>query len=325
MYLNSNWKQQAVELARTGLSWRKVARELGKSKSTISDYLRVHYSDPVTKQGDSSSTVLEQPTDAARVLLIDIETSPLRSATWGLWQQNVGLEMIETEWFILSYSAKWLADTPDKIMYKDMRGIVDTENDTHLLDDLWKLLDEADVVIGQNSKRFDTKKINARLIMNGYKPPSPYKQIDTLHIAKAQFGFTSNKLAWMTDKLCTTNKKLTHSKFSGFVLWKEMLLDNPEAWDECELYNKMDVLSLEELYLRMAAWDGKHPNFNLYTDKPEHVCRCGSKRVVESGFAYTAKSKFQQYRCLDCGATTRNSVNLFDKDKRASLHSNVLN
>lgn len=41
---NKDWKQQAIALADTGtMSWRQIARILGKSKSTVSDYLRAHY------------------------------------------------------------------------------------------------------------------------------------------------------------------------------------------------------------------------------------------------------------------------------------------
>ena len=40
---NKDWKQQAIALADTGtMSWREIARVLGKSKSTVSDWLRVH-------------------------------------------------------------------------------------------------------------------------------------------------------------------------------------------------------------------------------------------------------------------------------------------
>lgn len=256
-----------------------------------------------------------------KVLIFDLETSPLRSYTWGLWNQNVGLNQIHGEWFLLSYAAKWLGE--DEIFYDDMRGKVDTEDDTHLLDVMWNLLDQADIVITQNGIKFDSKKINARFILNGYKPPSSYKHIDTLQIAKKTFGFTSNKLQWMTDKLNVDFKKLDHGKFFGFNLWKEMLNDNIEAWEECEEYNKYDVWSLEELYLKMAAWDKSHPNFNLYHHESEHICRCGSKDVVRYGYAYTGKSKFQRWRCNDCGAETRDSINLFDKEKRKSLHLNV--
>ena len=71
-------------------------------------------------------------------------------------------------------------------------------------------------------------------------------------------------------------------------------------------------------HIRLAKLD-----VNLYHNESEHVCRCGSKDVVRYGYAYTGKSKFQRWRCNDCGAETRDSINLFDKEKRKSLHLNV--
>ena len=55
-----------------------------------------------------------------KILVIDIETSPLESWTWGIWDQNVSLEQIKTEWTILSFAAKWLGKRP--ILYADTGG-----------------------------------------------------------------------------------------------------------------------------------------------------------------------------------------------------------
>lgn len=315
-----DWHIEAIKYSEVGYSGRQIAKLLGKSKSQVNDVLRAYNALALKGIGKESKPAVAYP----KVLLLDIETAPLRSFTWGLWQQNVGLNQIDSEWFILSCSAKWLGEPEQNIFYKDLRGIVHLEDDRCILDELWKLLDEAQVIITQNGKKFDSKKINARFIMNGYQPPSPFKHIDTLQIAKAVFGFTSNRLEWMTDKLCTKYKKQKHNKFSGFELWKEMLADNIEAWQECEIYNKYDVLSLEELYTKLAPWDKTHPNFNLFHEEHKHICRCGSSDVVEDGFAYTSKSKFQQYRCNSCGTTTRSTKNLFSKEKRDSLQMNVL-
>lgn len=317
--LTEEQKAAIAAILEDGGSVRKAAKEvLGRDskESTIRNYIKQgRIERPNVQNGDR----LNQP----KVLLLDIETAPNKSYHWGLWNQNIGLNMVANEWFILSYAAKWLGDSPDKIYYKDMRGHVYTEDDTEILVELWNLLNECDIVITQNGKKFDIKKINARFILNGFTPPSSYKHIDTLQIAKSSFGFTSNKLEWMTDKLNVNFKKQDHGKFAGFNLWKGMMEDNLEAFQECEDYNKYDVLSLEELYIKLAAWDKKHPNFNLYHEENKHVCRCGSDNIIKYGFAYTGKSKFQRYRCEDCGAETRDSINLFDKDKRKSLHLNV--
>lgn len=258
-----------------------------------------------------------------KILVLDIETAPMKAYLWSMWQQGVGLNQIANEWFIMSFAAKWLGDSEDSIIYQDMRGKMHTEDDTELLDTLWELLDEADFLLTQNGVKFDDKKIKARMILNGYQPPSSYRHIDTLQIAKREFGFTSNKLEWMTDKLCHKYKKQKHGQFAGFELWKECIAENPEAWAECENYNKYDILSLEELYSIVAPWDRRHPNFNLYHSDEHRVCRCGSVNLKKTGYAYTNLSKFQRYKCLDCGAEQRDRVNLLSKDKRKTLMSNI--
>lgn len=251
-----------------------------------------------------------------KVLFVDIETAPILGYVWQLWDQNVGLNQIKSDWYVLSWSAKWLGDT--KVMYADQRSSKDLENDKALLNGIWHLLDEADIVIWQNGRNFDHKKLNARFLLNNMTPPSSYKHIDTLEIAKKHFGFTSNKLEYMSDKLCVKYKKLQHKKFPGFEMWKECLARNVEAWREMEKYNKHDVLALEELYNKLIPWDSTI-NFNLWSDSPEIVCKCGSKHFQKRGFTFTATGKFQKHRCVSCGAETRSRENLFDKEKKKSL------
>jgi uncharacterized protein YprB with RNaseH-like and TPR domain len=252
----------------------------------------------------------------AKVLFFDIETSPLLAYCWGMWEQNISLNQIKSDWFVLSWSAKWQGDK--KVLYQDQRKAKNIEDDSILLKGIWKLLDEADVVVTQNGKKFDVKKLNARFIMNGMKPPSGFKHIDTLVIAKKIFGFTSNKLEYMTDKLCVKYKKQKHKKFSGFELWSECLKGNPAAWREMEVYNKYDVLSLEELFDKISPWDVT-VNFNLYHDEDEFICNCGSKDFQKRGFTYTASGKYQRFCCSDCGAWNRGATNLFTKEKKQSL------
>lgn len=253
-----------------------------------------------------------------KVLIFDIETAPMLGYVWGLWDNNVALNQLHSDWYVLSWSAKWLHDPENKVMYADQRNEKNIEDDSKILRQIWKLLDEADMVITQNGKSFDQKKLNARFILNGFQPPSSYKHYDTKLIAQRHFKFTSNKLEYMTDKLCTKYKKLKHAKFSGFTLWRECLAGNKEAWNEMEEYNKYDVLSLEELFMKLVPWDNRF-NFNLYHDETTHVCVCGSTELVKNGFYYTNAGKFQRYKCKNCGAGSRDSKNLFSKEKRKSL------
>jgi hypothetical protein len=251
-----------------------------------------------------------------KILLIDIETAPILGDVWNLFDQNVALNQIVKDWHLLSFCAKWLDEK--EVIYYDQRNASDIENDKDLIKKLWKLLDEADIVIGHNSKNFDIPKINARIIMHELPPPSTFRQIDTLQIARKFFDFTSNKLEYLTGKLCKKYKKLKHNKFPGHDLWRECLKGNREAWNKMKEYNIHDVLALEELYHKLQAWDTTI-NFSVYSDSEDIVCNCGHTEFKKNGFKYLTAGKYQRYTCKKCGSETRDNINLLSKDKRKSL------
>jgi hypothetical protein len=254
-----------------------------------------------------------------RIVTIDIETSPIESYTWGLWEQNVGLEQIKTEWTILSYAAKWFGEK--KMIYKDTsgRGVKRVRDDKKLLEDLWTILDAADIVVAQNGKRFDMKKINARLLMHNLPPYSPVRVVDTLQVSKNHFGFTSNKLAWLS-KYLTATPKSEHKKFPGFDLWLECLKDNPKAWAEMKKYNIQDVIATEELYVKLRPWITNHPNMGAYNLSPVPQCpKCASVNQQSRGTATTQQGRYTRYQCQDCGGWSRGKLMLLDLKKRRSL------
>lgn len=260
-----------------------------------------------------------------KILVLDVETTPLVSYTWGLFDQNVALNQIKSEWNVLSWAAKWYTDAKGKtygphkkVMYADQRNAKDIRDDKHLLKGIWELINSCDIALTQNGIAFDIKKLNARFIMNGMTPPSPHRNIDTLRIAKKHFAFTSNKLEWMTGKLCRDNKKMKTKKFQGFDLWKECLRGNLSAFKEIEDYNKMDVISLEELYHTLQPWDNTL-DFNVYHDDTTIVCSCGSSSFKKSSFSFTASGKFQTYRCKVCSKSRTSKINLLTKEKKQSL------
>lgn len=259
---------------------------------------------------------------APKILTLDIETAPLKATVWGIWQQNVPLSRINTDWYCLSWAAKWYGS--DDVMYQDKRNSWDTEDDYELVKGMWKLLDEADMVITQNGKKFDIKRLNTRFLMHGMKPPSSFKHVDTLQEAKRWFNFTSNKLEYMTDKLCKVYKKLKHGNYSGNELWDACLKGDMKAWDEMEEYNIYDVLSLEELYTIMRPYMKLHPNLNLFYPDNKIRCNCGGEEFTHNGYHYTNLSKFDRFSCNTCGAERRGRVNLLPKEKRDTIRMNII-
>ncbi len=312
-----NWTetelQQLVISKQSGLTWKELSVIYPDHTPNA---LRKTYFRYMNKED-----IPEPP--APRILLLDLETAPILGYVWGLWENNIALNQIHSDWYILSWSAKWLGSPENEVMYADQRNAKNIEDDSEILKGLWKLVDEASIIITQNGKQFDEKKMNARFILNGFKPTSSFRHVDTLQLAKARFGFTSNKLEYMTGKLCTKYKKLDHAKFAGFKLWSECLKGNKEAWEEMRVYNCHDVLSLEELYIKLRPWDKKGPNLNVFNeDTEETFCPCGSMEFIKNGFVYSNTGKFQRFTCKKCGAETKSKENLLTKSKRKSLKNN---
>lgn len=75
MILEKDWKSEALTLARTGMSWRKIAEKIDKPRSTVSDFLRKVFSEVVVESKHSSETYAVRKDDKgaydnSRILLI---------------------------------------------------------------------------------------------------------------------------------------------------------------------------------------------------------------------------------------------------------------
>lgn len=260
----------------------------------------------------------------ANIVTLDIETCPISAYVWGIWEQNVGLNMIAEEWTILSFSVKRLGEKGVTFHSSGGRGKAKVRDDYALCQRLWDVLDAADIVVTQNGQQFDIKKINARLIMHGFKPYSPVKVIDTKLAAKKHFGFTSNRLEWMSKHVNKGATKDKHKKFPGFELWQECMLDNPKAWAEMRKYNNIDVVATEELYLHMRPWMSGHPNLDVYRDADDVACpRCQAHTMQRRGVSVTQTGRFPRYQCTSCGGWTKGRTAITAKVHRSRLMSGV--
>ena len=155
--------------------------------------------------------------------------------------------------------------------------------------------------------------------MAGMKPFSPIRQVDTCEIARRVFGFTSNRLAWLSKHLTKTVKS-SHKEFPGFSLWQEVLLDNPRAWAQMKSYNIQDTIATEELYLKLRPWAENQPNVGVYSESEAVVCpKCGSDKLQRRGTSVTQIGKFIRFQCQGCGGWSRSRQMINGKEKRASL------
>ncbi len=256
-----------------------------------------------------------------KILIYDIETAPILADVWGLWQNNVGLNQIHKNGYVMSWCAKWLGE--DHTYYMDCRNKGE-KDEKRIVKGLVKMLEEADMIVAHNGDNFDWKWVAGRAIIYGIPPMAPVRKIDTLKVVKANFRFPSNKLEFVAKAL-KCEEKSAHGKFSGHSMWTECLKGNQEAWQEMEDYNRQDVITLEEVYMKLRPWMKNHPNIGVYNDVEIPQCpRCGGTHLNKRGFVYTNASRFQRLRCMDCGSWSRQKGTLLTKTKRESNVVNVL-
>jgi DNA polymerase elongation subunit (family B) len=247
-----------------------------------------------------------KPKHKAKILVFDIETSLMKSYHFGMWQQDIATDAIIDDWFVLGWSAKWLLE--DEIMSDIVTPTEALQNDDRrVLLSLHKLLNEADIVVAHNGKKFDIKKISARFFVQGIKLPSPYKVIDTLQQVKSAMSLTSNRLDYIC-KIKFGEGKLSHT---GLKLWIDCKEGKEEALKLMDEYCQKDVKLLEDFYLELRPYMTSHPNLGMYVEEDLSVCpTCASEDLNWDGEYHTTNLSYNRFQCNDCGSwgasSTRN-------------------
>jgi DNA polymerase III epsilon subunit-like protein len=166
---------------------------------------------------------------------------------------------------------------------------------------LHAILDQADIIIGHNSDRFDIRKFNARAIKHGFTPIGKKVTIDTLKLARRTFDFTSNTLGYLATYLGVGHKENRPD-------WDAILNGDSEAIAYMRMYNKQDVVVTEQVYKKLMGWHEGHPDLNkIYPvrDTAGHavlLCpTCQSPNTIKDGCSYTLKGKKQRHQCTSCG------------------------
>jgi len=242
----------------------------------------------------------------AKILFLDIETAPNKVYTWALFDQNIGINQIIEPSYVLCWAAKWANERTmmsDAIINYSRNFKKHPRDDSKIALSMWKLLDEADIVVTHNGNRFDLKWLNTIFLKHGMPPPSTYASIDTYQQLRTNFRFQSNKLQFSAGDLGLGQKV----KHEGFDLWIKCMRGEIKPWKRMVKYCCGDVRLLEDLYTELRPFIKNHPNLALYEDTVDGlVCpNCTGRRFKKKGFAYTSSQKYQRNVCLDCGKNIR--------------------
>lgn len=236
--------------------------------------------------------------NSLRTLFFDIESAPYVSYTWGKYDQNVIAFKQDT--YMLCFAYRWhgekktrVVSLPDFPQYKK-----DPTNDEALVKTLWALFDKADIIVAHNGDAFDVKYANSRFIKHGLVPPTHYRTVDTLKIARRKFKLASNKLTDIGDALKVGIKIDT----GGFSLWLGCMAGDSKAWTKMKRYNRQDVDLLILIYDKLKAWMPNHPNLNVIAGTDRNCSVCHGTHVHKAGQMFTNAQKQQRWKCMDCGA-----------------------
>ena len=320
-----DWYGSAIDLKAKGMSNRGIARTLfinENYRNRLNDFFKNdHVLEDVYKreqeletlengtQGHSVSEVyvdeaeqVAKASNPVKILYFDIETTLAKSYHWGQWQQNLSVKQQIQESHMLSHAWAWgdgevfsSVLTPEEVLSQD---------DERIVYEIWSLLDNCDVVVAHNGKRFDIKKVNGYFLKYGLPKPSSYKVIDTLEIAKKHFNLPFKSLEYLAKFL---NVELKQDS-GGIQTWIDCDRGDPEALATMEFYNRGDVVTLREIHNKLKGWDNNGVNIALYNDNHDTLCtHCGSDdiSVITDKYAYTPNRKYQMYRCNSCKAVLR--------------------
>lgn len=240
-----------------------------------------------------------------KILFLDIETAPHTAHVWGLFKQNIAINQIQDTGRVLCFAWRWM-DSPERVQWVGEDG-----DRMRMLEKAHKLLDDADIVVTYNGKKFDIPTLNKEFIRNGLGPPAPFQQVDLLSTTRREFRFASNKLDHVAREL-GIGRKVRHS---GHELWVRCMAGDKKAWHKMARYNKRDVTILEKLYYRLRPWIKGHPNNELYCNdtymevQPARPScpRCSSKKTQARGTVVARTSSYRRYVCGSCGGWFRSA------------------
>lgn len=225
-----------------------------------------------------------------KIGVVDIETAPDIAYVYGSkWEPKI--VAYKQYSYIMSFSWKWLDGK------QITRSVQEYKGERGLLKELHKLIDEAEMVVGWNSDKFDLKTINMRFAKYGIKPPSPIKSLDLIKTARTKFNLNSNSLDDFT-KYFELKRKLDNEK----GLFVECLENRPGAFTKLKRYNANDTLITEGAYKFLRPWM-KHPTVGLGCP------RCGSNSLQWRGYHRNLTTKYRRFQCKDCAGWGRATIN----------------
>lgn len=231
-----------------------------------------------------------------KVLIYDIETSRVPAKIWSTGKQFVNYKQLKGFTKIISIAWKWLGS--DKV-----HSVVWDKNhsDKELLEVFLKEYNSASMIVGQNNNSFDNKLIKARGAYHGLRVKRLIVSFDIYRHAKKEFRLHSYSMAHMAEYFGLTLKQ----SHEGLHMW-DMIEDGTPKQQKEYLkkmvdYNKGDIVTTEQLYVKLSPYFGVVGNMAVKKGLPKWGCpACGCLQVVHQGDRFTPMGTIRrQMYCHD--------------------------
>lgn len=183
--------------------------------------------------------IIEEKNRKPVVLYFDIETSPNIAFTWRVGNKiSLTHDNLVHERAIITIC--WKFSNEDKVHSLQWNK----GDDKELVQKFAEIFNKAEVLCGHNSDKFDIRFLRTRALKHGvWINPKP-NTIDTLKLARNNFGFNSNRLDYISKFLGKHGKNET-----TYSLWKDIVLyEDKEAMKAMVEYCKNDVKILQEVH-----------------------------------------------------------------------------
>ena len=160
----------------------------------------------------------------------------------------------------------------------------------------WQAYDDADIVVGHNLGRFDSRKLKGDWKLAGMPMPSPWKTVDTLAIARREYSFESNTLDALCKRFGLDGK---NDRYNAQVA-RDAVNGKVSAQRRIKRYNQEDVRQSILLYDALRGNIPTHPHLGSWGD--DRRCpQCGSDDLKLLDKRYKANVlEYAAYQCQAC-------------------------
>lgn len=233
-----------------------------------------------------------------RVLIYDLETSPLQVWVWRMGDQAVRHgQLVKGEfqnYNIICITYAWLDGGPVRELHWDEK----THSSKKMIEEFDAIIKTADITIGKNSDRFDVKMINTQRLLHDLPPmPEWLGTGDDLEKQMRRFFYLpSQSLDYISDMLGYGGKIKMEMQD-----WVDIVTRSPNAAKKLAKmikYGKKDVADTRDIIKKV--WPHVRPKLNMSVLTGEVVCKlCGSHNIVKDGSTTIGATKYQKYKCKD--------------------------